>query len=437
MQTVLNKNLAKYIVPSVLGTCSFFLFTIVDGIFVGRAIGANAIGALNLGFPFIMSINAFFMLVNMGGITIAAIRFGRGDKEGANDAFMHALSALISVALILCVAGVFFTKQIVLLLGATDTYYAMLHEYLFWYSLFIIPSGLCAILQGFCRNDGSPVLVSVSTIIATSFNVAGDWFLIFPLHMGLKGAAIATGISQALALVIVLSHYVFRKGNLYFRRFQLNADLFIKIVKRGLPETIAQFAVPVSMFCTNYVLLASVGNIGLNSYALISYIASFSAAVYYGASEGLQPLFGQNYGAKNLKALKYYFHAGLIINIAGSVILTAVMLFPARRLFSLFGPDAQTLDFAIKHVPRYCWGFIIESVNLLFSSYFYSTKRTKEAFIMNALRGFIFNTLAITLLPRIFGGGAIWFAFGIYEFLVFLTAVILLKKSEKNGIVWH
>jgi Na+-driven multidrug efflux pump len=204
-----------------------------------------------------------------------------------------------------------------------------------------------------------------------------------------------------------------------------------------LPETIAQFAVPVSLFFTNYVLLASVGNIGLNSYALIGYIASFSAAVYYGVSEGLQPLFGQNYGAKDGKALKYYFRAGLIINIAGSLVITAVILFSARRLFSLFGPDTLTLDFAVKHIPQYCWGFVIESMNLLYSAYFYSTKRTKEAFIMGVLRSFVFNTLVITLLPKIFGGEAIWFAFGVYEFMVFLTAIILLKRSEKNGIVWR
>lgn len=174
----------------------------------------------------------------------------------------------------------------------------MATEYLFWYAVFIIPSALNTVLMGFCRNDSSPVLVSVATMISTACNIFGDWLLIFPIPMGLKGAAVATGLSQTLSLLIVLAHYLLRKGNLYFHLPKLDQALFKKIMVRGLPESISQLATPVMTLCMNMVLVQHMGDIGVNAFSIISYVASFSIAVFLGSSEGLQPLFGQSYGAK-------------------------------------------------------------------------------------------------------------------------------------------
>ncbi len=230
-------------------------------------------------------------------------------------------------------------------------------EYLFWYAIFIIPSGLSTALQGFCRNDGSPVLVSAAVVISTVCNIFGDWLLIFPFPMSLKGAAIATGISQTVAFLIVLTHYLGHRGVLRFHVPKLDGALFRKMAVRGLPESISQLATPVMTLCMNMVL---VQYIGVNAFSIISYVASFSIAVFLGSGEGLQPLFGQSYGAMEEAELKSYFHAGLTINV-----------------------------------------------------------------------------VVILALPVIFGSGIIWFAFGIYEALVLISAVYLLKRSERNGIVFE
>ena len=126
------KNIIKYVVPTMLSNVCFFLFTIVDGIFIGHGVGANGLGAINLAFPFVMVVNALFMLSTIGGVTIVAIRLGRGDKEGANQAFMHAVLINITFAVILCILGVFFHNPICTLLGANDTFHELATEYLFW-----------------------------------------------------------------------------------------------------------------------------------------------------------------------------------------------------------------------------------------------------------------------------------------------------------------
>lgn len=437
MYNIRRNNLIKYVVPTVLSSICFFLFIIIDGIFVGHGIGTNALGAVNLVLPFTMAANAFFMLTTIGGITIVAIRLGRGDKEGANQAFMQASFMTVIIAVAICVLGIFLYDPICTLLGATGTFHQMAAEYMFWYSIFIIPSGLSIMLQGFCRNDGAPILVSVAVIISTACNIFGDWLLIFVIPMGLKGAAIATGISQTVGFLIILSHFVWEKGDLRFQLPKIQGKLIKKIVIRGLPESIAQFATPVTTLCINLVLVQRIGDIGVNAFSIISYVASFTFAIFLGTGEGLQPLFGQSYGAKRDGDLKYYFHTGLLINFIGSVIINILLLFVGGSICALFGADEATLQFTIKSMPLYSWGFIVMSFNVMISSYLYSTKRSKQAIIVNVLRSFTVNALVILTLPAIFGGGIVWYAFGIYEAIVLVAAVILLKSSERNGIVYR
>lgn len=436
-----SKKIIKYVVPTMLSSVCFFLFTIVDGVFIGHGVGTDGLGAINLVMPFVMIVNAVFMLTTIGGVTITAIRLGRGDKTGANQAFMHSIIGNMIAAVVLCVVGVLFADPICTLLGASGTFHKMATEYLFWYAIFIIPSGLATVLQGFCRNDGSPVLVSAAVIVSTICNIIGDWLLIFPIPWGLKGAAIATGVSQTLSFFIVLTHYLMHKGDLYFHRPKLDGKLFKKIVVSGLPESISQLATPVMTLCMNLVLVQHIGDLGVNAFSIISYVASFSVAVFVGSSEGLQPLFGQSYGAKEEKDLKNYFRAGLIINFTGSLIINVLLLFVGGNICALFGADPDTVVFAVKAMPMYAWGFVVMSLNVMIAAYLYSTERSTQAIIINILRGLVLDSAVILLLPTLFpsalSGNIIWFTFGIYEAIALVVAVALLKHSERDGIVYE
>ena len=432
-----SKKLIKYVVPTILSSVSYFLFTIIDGIFVGQGVGTNALGAVNIAFPFVMVVCASFMLTTIGGVTVVAIRLGRGDEKGANEAFMHSLTATVLVAAALCLVGTLLTPLPCRLLGANDTFYQYVHDYIFWYSVFIIPSGLASAMHGFCRNDGSPILVSAAVIVGALCNIFGDWYLIFPMQMGLKGAAIATGVSQTISLLVVLPHFILKRGRLRAGGFRPDPALFRKIALRGLPEFISQLATPTAIIATNYVLLAKIGDIGVNAFSIIGYVASFSVAIFFGTAEGLQPLFGRCYGAKNEADLKYYFRSGLIINFVGSVIIYILLLFAGEPVCVLFGADPETLKFTVQSMPKYAWGFSVMALNTIISAYLYSTKRSVQAIIMNVLRSFVFNLSVILLLPEIFGADAVWYTFGVYEAMVLAAAVILLRRSEKNGVVFR
>lgn len=437
MSKTRTKKLFKFVIPAIIGQVCFFLFTIVDGIFVGRGVGDTALGAINIVMPFVMVVNAVYLLVTIGGVAIASVRIGREDKDGANQSFMHSFVLMIIFAVVLTVIGTALAKPLGYLFGANESYIGYVIDYMIYYSIFIIPSALNILFQFFCRNDGSPMLVMIAMVLSAVVNVFLDWLFVFPLQMGIRGAAIATGISQTLSFVILLFHFILRKGDFNFRKFKIEKKVIGKIFLRGFPEAIARFATPVLTICMNHVLLSFVGEIGVNSYSVISYVASFSVAIFMGVSEGVQPLFGQSYGEKNDSDLKFYYRASILIGLVGSVIVYVVILFASRGISHLFISDTATIDYTVKVIPMYAWGFLLMSMNTTISSYLYSTKRTKYAVTLNLLRSFGFTTLCVLAIPHIFGGGnIIWFTFGICETLSFILAFTLMKVSERHGIIY-
>lgn len=434
MVSLRTRKILKFVIPTMMSNVCFFLFTVIDGIFVGRGVGTNGLGAVNLVMPFTLITGALFMLVNIGGATIFAVRLGQNDTEGANRVFRNGMILLVCVAAVLTAAGTLGTDTICTLFGANETFHRLSRDYLFWYALFVIPSGLNMGLQSYCRNDDDPGLVGVATIISTAANIFGDWLLIFPLGMETKGAAIATGVSQTISMLVMLTHFIRKKGILRFGKTKLDGKLLRSIVVHGLPEGVGQLATPIMTLCMNLVLVSHIGDLGVNAFSLISYVASFTVAVFFGTSEGLQPLFGQSYGEKNETDMKFYFKVGLGINLIGSAVLTVIIILLSRNIFILFGSDAETIEYTLGVLPKYAWGFLLMAFNVMISAYMYSTERSVYAIILNVLRSLVVSVLIIMLLPEIFGANTVWYTFGIYEAIVLIFAILLLRHSERNGI---
>ena len=161
-----KKKIFRNVAPAILSNACVFLFSVVDGIFVGNGAGSQALGAVNIALPFVLIAQALNAMASIGGVTITAIRFGRGDKEGAQNAFMHSFTLNLIVGILITLSGSVFTGAVCGLLGASESYYSLVTEYVFWYALFAIPNALSLNLQSFCRNDNSPGLVAVTNVVS-------------------------------------------------------------------------------------------------------------------------------------------------------------------------------------------------------------------------------------------------------------------------------
>ena len=427
------KQLCSYIFPAVGSLFVTYLYNVMDGIFVGQGIGSAALGAVNIGVPFITFAVAIVSMFPMGGATIIAIRMGRDDKDGANNAFMTALTLTVLTAVILTVVGTVFSQQIVDLSGARklgEEMRRMSADYLFYYSAFSLPMLMSNCLSVFVRNDGSPTLSFVGMCAGAVSNIFLDWLFIFPLQMGVIGAAVASGLGQIVSLLVLLSHFIRKHGNLRIRRFTIQPVLIRKICKRGAPEAVTQLTTPVTALCYNLVLAGLVGDIGVSTYSVLSFIYSLANAVLSGVAQGLQPLWGNSYGKQDTKEINDYFRFGMAINLMLSVLVSAVLILFDEPAIRIFSQDMELINAASKALPVFALSFIPMALNLVYTSLLYSTKRTKQSDIIAICRGIVIKAIAIFCIPIIFGSNTIWAAPLVAEMITFAIAVVLTRKTK-------
>lgn len=427
-----TKSLFGYIFPALGGLFVTYLYNVVDGIFVGQGVGSAALGAVNIAVPFITFVVAIAAMLPMGGATVVAIRKGRGDKEGANHAFMTAFSLTVLLSVLLMLGGMVFSQQIVNVSGAKDLSMEMQKmsaDYLFYYSAFSIPMLMSTCLSVFVRNDGSPVLAFVGMCVGAVTNIFLDWLFIFPLNMGVIGAAIASGLGQVLSVLVLLSHFVFKKGELRINPFKVDISLITKICKRGVPEAVTQLTTPVTALCYNLMLANLIGDIGISTFSVLSFIYSLANAIFSGVAQGLQPLWGQCYGKQNTDEMKWYFRSGIIINSILSVLVYASLYFFDVPVIRIFNQEAELVQTATAALPLFSLSFIPMAINLIYTAYLFSTKRTGAADIIAISRGVVVKAIAIFVIPSLFGVDAIWIAPFVAEVITLVLAILLSKTN--------
>lgn len=432
-----RKKLIHYIIPAMLANISMFILTIVDGMFVGNGVGTDALGAVSLAMPFVMFLGAISVLFNIGGVAVAAVRFGRGDNNGANQAFMHSLSVNAATFSVISVLGIVFSDKIAAYLGANNTYLSMVSDYVRWYSVFLVPSTLFYCFNSFARNDGNPNIAMITSIVCTAVNIFGDWLLVYPLAKGVAGAAFATGFANFTGFLVALSHFVLKKGNLRIRKFKIDFSLYRKIMLRGLPEMIAQFANPITTFFMNRMLITYLGNVSVNAFSVICYAASLFASLMYGLAGGLQPLYGLSYGAKDDASLKYYFKSGRRIALFGGLCIFALTFILGRPIGVLFGAEEAAIKIVETALPKYCLNYVFAASSSVIGAYLFSTKRTPYALALNICRSLVFNSVCINVLPRLFGYDFVWFTVAVAEGICLAIAMTLKNISERNGIIYR
>ena len=426
-------SMVSYILPAAGGLFVTYLYNVVDGIFVGQGVGAAALGAVNITVPFITSVVAVAAMFPMGGGTVTAIRMGRGDKDGANQAFMTAFTATLLLSVLLMLIGMAVPEQIVLLSGARNLSATLRHmaaDYLFYYAAFSVPMLMSTCLSVFVRNDGSPSLSFLGMCVGAGANIFLDWLFIFPLRMGVIGAAIASGLGQVFSVLILLTHFVRKKGELRFRPFPVRHALVKKISKRGVPEAISQLATPVTALCYNFVLAGLAGDTGVATFSILSFISSLANAVLSGVAQGLQPLWGNCYGRRDTEGMNDYLRWGLILNLVLSAAIYVLLLFFDTSVIRIFNQDTALVQSASLALPLFSLSFLPMALNLIATAFLFSTKRTLQANVIALCRGIFIKACAIFAIPAVFGGGAIWIAPLAAELITLVLAGTLIKRTE-------
>ena len=433
MNTVL-KDFVKYVSSNIMGMIGLSCYILADTFFIARGIGADGLTALNLALPVYSVINGSGLMISMGGATRYSISRGNGDKQAFRDIFSHALYFTIILSILIVILGITSTKSLALLLGADGTTLAMTSSYLRILMLFT-PFFMCNnLLTCFVRNDGAPELAMTGMLIGTLGNIILDYLFIFPLHLGMKGAAMATTAAPCMGILILSTHFWRRKNQFHFHIVRPSLRRLFDICALGASSLIAELSSGVVIIVFNLILLKISGNLGVAAYGIIVNIALVLISIYTGIAQGIQPIISRNYGSREYDSIKKALRYALLLSAALSVLSYAIMFLYATPITALFNKDENPILAAMAEqgIQMYFTALPFVGTNIIAAAYLSCINRPGQAFLLSGLRGFLLIIPVAFLLSFLFGMTGVWLAQPITELLVTIPAAAFLYRSVKR-----
>lgn len=433
----MTKKFLGYTIPSALAMFISSLYTIIDGIFVGQGVGDNALAAVTIVMPLTIMLFGIATMFAVGGGALVSKNFGaKKDIEGIN-LFRQVFKFLLIISTVISLVLAIFSSPIVSILGATESIKPLASEYLRYYALFCIPNLIGIALNSFVRNDNRPKLAMISTISGAITNIVLDYIFIFSLGMGLKGAAIATGLGQLVTVSIVIPHFIRKKGKLTFGNVKLDKSIIKEFTNIGVPSFFAEAAFSIIVFIQNIAIVNILGETGLSAYSIINYITTSIYMVLLGLTFGAQPLISYNFGAKNAKNMLEIYKISNVASIIINIIFTTVCFIFGRVLIGIFTADSNILEIAYNGLNITNLGFFIVGLNLTTTVYYQAVEVPKYSNLMCILRSVVFLPISVFILIKLMGVNGVWLSLLVSEVLslIAVKSIANVKVYTKANIV--
>ena len=430
LQDSVYKLYFKYFFPTMCAALSTSIYVLFDTIFIGQGVGSTGLTALNIVLPIYSIYFGTGLLIGIGGSTLMSIEKGRKREDKAQKIFTLSFILGLFLSLIYTVIGFVFLDEIAIILGATKEVLALVKEYMIVVVGGTIPFVMGSILAPFIRADKAPKRAMFAVIFSGFLNIILDYIFVFPLNMGMKGAAIATVFSYTISFLILLTHLLSKNNTLSFKKDFYKLSYVFRIIKCGLPSLFIEVSLGFVIFIFNIQILKLIGDDGVTAYSIISNIGIIAVALFNGISQTIQPLVSINIGA-NLKdrALKLRNLGLSTALLIGVVFFILCILFPDQIVRIFVKPSEKVLSIAINSIRIYSIAFIIMGINMVTGAYFQSVELAKESFIIAFSRGLLFVSICVFILPIFLGINGVWISVPIGEILTLIVVIILLKRS--------
>ena len=389
--TVTN-NILSAALPMLVAQILNLLYNIVDRIYIARIhdIGTTALGAVGLCFPIIMIITAFSNLFGSGGAPIFSINRGKGDSRTADMIMNTAFTMLCGSAAVLMLIGFLFARPLLTLFGASDDALVYAYPYLMIYLLGTLPSMIATGMNPFINAQGYATSGMLSVTIGAVANLILDPLFIFGLHLGIKGAAIATIISQTLSAAYVF--YFLRKKSEIKVRMLSKAEWKVcgtdakNIVSLGSAGFIMQLTNSVVTICCNSVLSGIGGDVYISVMTIVSSIRQMVETPIYAMNEGSSPILSYNYGAQRPKRVRKAIRVMTCMILIYTAIMWSVIIFAPEFLIGIFSSDKELLVDAVEALKLYFAAFIFMDLQYVGQTVFKSLNKKKQAIFFSLLR---------------------------------------------------
>lgn len=424
-----TKDILLFTLPSILTMIFTSLYTIVDGIFVSRFVGSDALSSVNIVLPVINLINGVGIMMGAGGSAVIGIKLGEGNKKGAQRSFSLIIAFTFTWGIICSALVVLFSRQISLLLGSSQRLLEGCTEYLRVYSIFLWASILQIIFQTLLVTAGKPNWSLFLTIAAGISNIVLDYIFIVPMKMGIVGAALGTGISCLVASIPSFLFFLKNKGDLHFARFQYEPKTIVQTLSNGSSEMVSSVASGIIIFLFNKSMMAAAGEEGVAALSVVMYTQFLFAALHIGFSNGIAPVFSYHYGSGNKEELKGLFKKCSAIVMTATILVILTAFITAELVVAVFTGRGNSLYELTLHGYRiFIWNFLFAGINIFASALFTSLSNGLISASISFLRTFIAEIFAILVLPILLGINGLWLAVPFAELVSSIFAVYCIIK---------
>lgn len=421
------KRFFHYTLLNVCGMLGLSCYILADTFFVAQGVGADGLTALNLAIPVYSFIHGTGLLLGMGGATRYSIFRGQKAVQAADRVFSDVLYGAAGMAVLFLTAGLFFTEGITFALGAEADVFSMTKNYLQVLLLFSPAFLMNDVLICFVRNDNGPQLAMAAMLTGSFANILMDYLFIFPMHMGIAGAVLATGFAPIISLSILSRHFIQKKNHFSYRKIPFSFKRLLPILSFGLPSFITEMASGIVMIVFNILILGLTGNTGVAAYGVTANLSLVVTAIYTGIAQGMQPIASQACGQGDKTVMRQVLQYAVVSVLLLSCCLYLVFLTLADPIVGVFNRagDVSLQQIGTTGLRLYFTAMPFAGANIILSMYMASVAKPMPAQIISLARGLFVILPAAILLARLLGMTGVWLAYPVAEGLVTIVAAAL------------
>lgn len=425
-----KKVFYHYLIPSICSTLVTSIYILADTLIIGQGVGASGISALNIFLPIYSLYTGIGLLFGIGGGILMSTEDGLGNTDKSNKYFIVSFLSISLVAILFTVFAILNLREISYFLGANDNSIDIVMEY-GKYIVFASPIFICTYFLGpIIRNRKDPNLCMIAVLIGAGLNIVLDYIFVFPMNMGMKGAAIATVIGSLTTSLVLLTHFMKKKNRIKISIKDFSIKMLKKIISCGFSSFLMDVAAGFVIFIFNIQILKYIGDDGIVVFGIISNCILVGMALFNGVAQASQPIIATNHGANEKSRVNNVLKYALYTTITVGTVLFAIVFFFTEEVILVFVKASDNIiNLGIPAIRIYLSAFCIMNINILLCNYFQSVGEEKLSINISIIRGFLLNIILLLLLPLIFGGTSLWLVVPITEIITLIGIGIYLKRK--------
>lgn len=434
------KIFLNYTIPSIVAMWVFSIYTMVDGIFVANYVGSTALASVNIAMPTINLIFALSLLFSTGASTVIAVSFGKGNVKEANEIFTINTVVLIIISLTISILGLLNLNALSSFLGATLNTRTMINDYLGIILVFAVFFIISYQFEVLVKTDGSPRLATIGVITSALTNVGLDYVFIAIFGWGVKGAALATGISQVASTVIFSIYFLSKKSKLKFVKMKFNAyklAIYRRIVSLGVSDSLTEFSAGIIVFIFNQTILKLIGEQAIVTYTIISYANLLVLMTMIGIAQGMQPLVSYYFGKNDYRTYTYFLKLAIGMVSVCALVIMYISIFKTENIVGAFigHKDIALFNYSTAAFRIFSTSFIVVGFNIVISGFFVAVEKPFQAITISLARGLFALVISLSIMVMLLGEYGIWISPLISELIVLIISVTFYMLYRKRIII--